>query len=210
MAVDYLTRFMLGTPVEEAFDISLKGAKIALMEHAIPNFSQVLYLLTSINGLDDISIDSACRLSGFDVCYRAGVSSFMPVSLITLNKETIENIKIMVNRSVAFLNTTTIIKSGFTFEGGYTAVIDKGDGDYLSKDTLFDIKVSKNPPTNKHTLQLLIYYLMGKHSIYKEFNNIKYLGIFNPRLNKSYTIKISDIPEEIIKTVSTEIIGYTK
>lgn len=29
MAVDYLSRFMSGTPVKEAFAISLKGAKIA-------------------------------------------------------------------------------------------------------------------------------------------------------------------------------------
>ena len=29
MAVDYLTRFMMGTPVEEAFQISLMGASLA-------------------------------------------------------------------------------------------------------------------------------------------------------------------------------------
>ena len=39
--------------------------------------------------------------------------------------------------------------SGFTFDGAYTNVIGSGDGDYLTKDTLWELKVSKNELSNK-------------------------------------------------------------
>ena len=75
----------------------------------------------------------------------------------------------------------SIIKDGFTFEpakpddkayekmiktgkgsyGGYTYTVESGDGDFLTADTLWDFKVSKSKPTNKHTLQLLMYLLLN-------------------------------------------------
>lgn len=92
------------------------------------------------------------------------------------NKDTIKNIRLMVERSVKFWNEYgPIIKDGFTFEpNGYTKTVDTGDGDYLTADTLWDFKVSKSKPTNKHTLQLLMYWIMGQHSgqdTYKIFIN---------------------------------------
>ncbi|PFD55467.1 hypothetical protein CN271_31405, partial [Bacillus cereus] len=56
--------------------------------------------------------------------------------------------------------------------------------------------------------QLLIYYLMGVHSIHSEFKQIENLGIFNPRLNKVYLLPISTISNEIINEVNTTVIGY--
>lgn len=115
----------------------------------------------------------------------------------------------MVNRSLLFFNKYgPITKDGFTFEGGYTKVIDSGDGDFLTSDTLWDFKVSKNNPTSAHTLQLLIYYIMGIHSIHNEFKSIKKLGIFNPRTNCVYLYNVSTIPQGIIDEVSKEVIGY--
>ena len=98
----------------------------------------------------------------------------------------------MVERSIAFWKKYgPITKDGFTFEkNGYTKTVDSGDGDYLTEDTLWDFKVSKSKPTNKHTLQLLMYWIMGQHSGKPEFKNITKLGIFNPRLNTVYTLNI--------------------
>lgn len=48
---------------------------------------------------------------------------------------------------------------GFTFKGGYSPIVTAGDGDYLTKDTLWDFKVSKKELNSKHTLQLLMYYI---------------------------------------------------
>ncbi len=49
---------------------------------------------------------------------------------------------------------------------------------------------------------------MGKHSIHNEFDNIKYIAIFNPRLNCIYRKAIKDIPNETIKEVERNVIGY--
>ena len=97
---------------------------------------------------------------------------------------------------------------GPTFEGGYTNSIATGDGDYLSKDTIWDYKVSKGAPTSKHTLQLLLYYLLGKHSIHKEYESIKYLGIYNPRLNIAYRYQLDNLSKDTIETIEKDIIGY--
>lgn len=49
---------------------------------------------------------------------------------------------------------------------------------------------------------------MGIHSVHKEFKSIKKLGIYNPRMNKVYTIDIDSISTDVIEEVSTEVIGY--
>ncbi len=116
----------------------------------------------------------------------------------------------MVERSIKFWDEYgPITKDGFTFEpSGYTNTVNAGDGDYLTFDTLWDFKVSKRKPTSKHTLQLIMYWIMGQHSGQKIFKNISKLGIFNPRLNTVYTIDINDIPQETIKIIEDEIICY--
>ena len=215
LAVDYLTRFMMGTSAEEAFKISLQGALCLdlFLNSASGKKGLALRnakkLLKGIEGLDDESVINACKLVGYDVCFRAGIMGYKPVEEINPDSDTIGNIVIMVKRSLAFWKEYgSIIKDGFTFEGGYTDIVSLGDGDYLTKDTLWDFKVSKDEPKSKHTLQLLMYYIMGCHSIHPEFKEIEKLGIFNPRKNKVYIADISSISSEIIEKVSQEVIGY--
>ncbi|MDE7326673.1 MAG: hypothetical protein K2N63_10400 [Lachnospiraceae bacterium] len=212
LAVDYMTRFMMGAEREGAFSISLKGAmsldlftadkKQSAMKNAVK-------LLSDIEGIDKKSITNACKLAGYDVCFRAGIMGYRPVEEINPDADTIENIMTMINRSISFWKEYgPITKDGFTFEGGYTDTISTGDGDYLAKDTLWDFKVSKDEPKPKYTLQLLVYYIMGMHSVHKEFKSIKNLGIYNPRMNKVYTVDIDTISRSVIDEVSKEVIGY--
>lgn len=166
-------------------------------------------LLKGIKGLDDESVNNVCKLVGYDVCFRAGIMGYKPVEEINPDSDTIGNIVIMVERSLTFWKEYgPIIKDGFTFEGGYTDIVSSGDGDYLTRDTLWDFKVSKEEPKSKYTLQLLMYYIMGCHSIHPEFKQIEKLGIFNPRKNKVYIANISLISPEIIEKVSRDVIGY--
>lgn len=205
LAVDYLTRFMSGTPAVDAFSISLFGSM------AVGDRKNAERLVSQIKGLDDQSIINACKVVGYDVCYRAGIAGYKPVCEITPDTHTIQNIRTMVKRSLSFWNDYgPVVVDGFTFEGGYTHIISAGDGDYLTEDTLWDFKVSKETPKSKHTLQLLIYYIMGCHSVHKEFQRIRKLGIFNPRLNAVYLLDIASIGDEIIQKVSTEVIGYNE
>lgn len=203
MAVDYLTRFMSGTSAIGAFKISEMGSRVVQRKEL---FDQ---LLSNVNGLDDDSISAAVKLSGFDSAYRAGVMAYRPVQNINPNSDTVENIRTMVERSLRFLDQYgPKVMDGLTFEGGYTGYVSSGDGDFLTKDTLWDFKVSKKKLQSKYTLQLLMYWRMGLHSIHPEYKNVKYLGVYNPRMNVVYRLDVSKIPEDVISTVETEVIGY--
>ena len=101
-----------------------------------------------------------------------------------------------------------MMKTGKGSFGGYTPIVDSGDGDFLTADTLWDFKVSKTKPTNKHTLQLLMYWIMGKHSGQDIFKSITKLGIFNPRLSTVYLLEMSKVSADIIETVEREVICY--
>ncbi len=203
LAVDYLTRFMSGTSAEEAFEISRMGAvnvqQLGLFER----------LISHVSGLDDDSIDAAVKLSGFDSAYRAGVMAYRPVEDIVPDAHTIKNIRVMVERSLRFFEQYgPKVLDGLTFEGGYTGYVATGDGDFLTDDTLWDFKVSKQKLQNKYTLQLLMYWRMGLHSVHPEYRNVKYLGIYNPRMNVVYRLDVNNIPADVISTVETEVIGY--
>lgn len=203
LAVDYMTRFMTGTPAEDAFFISLSGAQI------INEMNLARKLLAGIKGLDDNSIVCAVKLGGFDVCYRAGAMGYKPVQDINPDVDTIENIRVMVQRAMHFFDVYgPKVMDDFTFEGGYTPTVLTGDGDFLTADTLWDFKVSKMPVKKEYTLQLFMYWRMGLHSVHPEFRDVKYLGIYNPRMNEVSRIAVADIPQNVINEVESEVIGY--
>lgn len=214
MAVDYLTRFMTGSAVQEAFSISLLGVKQAALMKGPGVIEEAGELLKGITGTDNLSITNACKMATFDVWYRNPMAAMMsmPKTADDTNPDagTIENIRVMVQRGITFFKEYgPVTKNGFTFgEKGYTATVDTGDGDFLTKDTLWDFKVSKNKPDNKHTLQLLMYWIMGQHSEKPEFKGITKLGIFNPRLNTVYTLDMAKVPRDIIRTVERDVICY--
>ena len=212
MTVDYLTRYAMGAKVTEAFSISCLGAEAASFYGRNDAFEESDYYLRQIRGLDSNSIVNACKMVTFDVWYRNPMDAPIakPASEINPDPATIQNIRIMVERSVAFWNEYgPIVKDGFTFEPtGYTETVDEGDGDFLTADTLWEFKVVKSKPTSKHTLQLLMYWIMGQHSGKAEFKGIRKLGIFNPRLNTIHTLRIECVPKDIIKIVESDVICY--
>lgn len=203
LAVDYLTRFLLGDSVDKAFHISCLGASnIGMLKKAT-------MLKANITGLDDLSITSACKLAGFDVCYRASTTAYKPIEDINPDTATIENIRIMASRSMLFWERYgPVVCSEITFEGGYTAMVNAGDGDYISNDTLWDFKVSKSSPTTKHSLQILMYYVMGLHSTHEYYKNISNLGFYNPRLNIVYICPVNRISAETIMAIENDVLCY--
>ncbi len=211
LAVDYLARFMAGTPAEEAFAISLKGA--AMRDEAMGRCgvteAAALELVASIRGLDEASVAAALKLCGCDAGFRSGVEHVTPPPAISPDAATVSNVVTMVKRSLAFFDEYgPVVCDGFTFEGGYTEQVASGDGDFLTKDALWDFKVSKNGPTKEHTLQLLMYWRMGLRSVHPEFKAVRRLGTYNPRRNEVGTIETTSIPDDVIEAVERDVIGY--
>ena len=166
-------------------------------------------LLSGVNGLDDASIVNAIKLVGFDVCFRAGVMGYRPVDNINPDASTIANVRTMVERALHFLEVYgPKVLDGFTFEGAYTPMVSSGDGDFTTADTLWDFKVSKMPIKKEHTLQLLMYWRMGLHSVHPEFKDVRFLGIYNPRSNTASRLAVSDIPNDVIEQVERDVICY--
>lgn len=210
MVVDYLTRLMITNDKLAAFDISLAGAKkVDLVMGKDTEYKKALSLLQNIGGLDDRSIYNACKIVGYDAALRRGVKAFKSIDFIKPSNDLISNIRILVKRSIFFLNDVGPIESSnITFPGGYTGLVSSGDGDYMTVDMLIDFKVSKKPLSPQWSLQLLMYYLLGINSSDEKFKAIKSLCIYNPLLNKSYIAHIDSISDKAKYTVSHEILGY--
>ena len=203
LSVDYLTRFSLDGNAENAFHISSLGASV------IKQNKLATKLINQVTDLNDESIIAACKLSGFDVCFRSSPMGYRPVEDINPDRATIHNIKTMVERSVAFVKRYgPITHNELTFKGGYTPVVDSGDGDFLTKDTIWDFKVSTSAPTTKHTLQILMYYIMGLHSVHGYYKDIKNIGFFNPRLNTVYLCPVATIDPNIIEDIEDNVLCY--
>lgn len=195
MAVDYLTRYMLFGDKESSFKISLIGATLVHETHRAER------LLESIDRLNSESVIAALKLSGYDVAYRAGRIHYRNMDSIEPDAETIENVIIMVNRSVLFFKRERVIDAGMTFEGAYTKNVSSGDADYLTEDTLWDMKVSKAAPNKDQTIQLVIYYLLMKESVKYKDSKVEKIGIFNPRENLSYTYELKNLDPEILENI---------
>ena len=238
MAVDYMTRFLLGSPLEEAFAISISGASIAQSFFGVEGAVDVAKgLLDGIHGLDNNSIISACKLVSFDVWHRDSYKAALAKGYDEINPDelTIKNIQVFIRRCVSlFTEFGPIVESEITFEpekskdeygeldfdesmvrffgtgtfGGYTGTVNSGDADYITKDTLWDVKVIKTKITNKHTLQLLMYWIMGQHSGREIFKDIKRIAIFNPRFNSVHVIDTANISTDVIHAIEDDVICY--
>lgn len=202
--VDYMSRLVAGLDDPEcAFRISLFGAILAGRPR------RGAELLSQIHSLDDASLIAACKLSSYDAYFRSlNMRAAHPVEPEP-NHDTLFNVRLMITRMVRFLSEYgPVIKSGFTMDGGYTDIVSSGDGDFLTEDTLWDVKTSKFSPKASDTLQVLMYYIMGKHSWNESFQKIQSIGIVNPRLNSIWTIDAAQVPHSVIEEVERHVIGY--
>lgn len=115
MIVDYLTRMDQGSSPEDAFHIGLRGAEMAGREEEGKGY------VKGIKGLDDESINNACRIVWFDQVVRAGrIGDGEPTDTFA-DPETCENVRTMVARARAFFEKYgPVVEDAPTFMGGYT------------------------------------------------------------------------------------------
>lgn len=204
LVTDYMSRFALTSNRVSSFDISLRGANIVHQK------SDAKEILSHINGMDREALCAAFQLICYDVAYRKGPQNFAGVDEEEPPQEILQATAIMIRRSIAFFqNYEMPIKCGFTLDGGYSALVSKGDGDYLTSTTLLDMKCSAKELNTKWTLQLLMYYIMGQQSIFQEFKKLTRIGFFNPYKNIFYYCDIEKIPNAVLYNVSKNVIGYS-
>lgn len=200
--VDYMTRIAMGTPKRVAFRIPMLGARLV---------GQGEYAESLLSRMVDFAFPSAraaCLLLDFDAASRRGPQYWRPRRMVP-DVATYFNLTRMVARSRVFFDEYgPVVWEGFDFEGGYTDRITSGSGDFLTGDTLWDFKVSGYPPNPGYTLQLLIYWRMGLHSVHPEYQSIRRLGFFNPRRNEVWLLDVDRIPPELIDWTDRELIGY--
>lgn len=196
-AVDRMSRFLLGAPVRKAFFVPLLNSRI-FMEDAT-----VRHLMDGIKDLDDESIINAVKLSAFDGSRVGDFTFFKPGEEIDPDGATIENVKTMVERSFRFFKLDDpSMPEGFTLARECLVTTNTGFGEIMIPNTLWDLKTSGESPTEKDTLRLLVYWLMGLYSCRSWlFEDVEYLGIYNPRLNEAYRISVDDIPDDAIAAV---------
>ena len=203
MVVDYMTRFDQGAPIRDAFHVSILGAAQCNRSEEAEEY------ISQIKGLDDDSILNACKLVWFDQVFRTGNVGFGDPNDAVPDHETCENVRTMIKRAATFFRQFgPIIIDGPTFMGGYSGIVTRGDGDFVTKNTIWDFKVSKNEPNSKHTLQVAMYYLMAHRSVIPEYKELTKIGIFNPRLNTAYVLDMRAVPEPVIRTIEKDVIGY--
>jgi hypothetical protein len=236
LAVDYLTRYALGDGTqgwyraEGAFGISLIGAQKVGREDYAKGLCTVLneeldrangrledpltdFWMPSLWDPDDgdvfelhrvavpgaEAIDAAVKLASFDSAFRAGIAAYNPDASTTPDAITTQHIATMIARSLTFF-----LEYGPMTEAGFFA--GDSDGDFLTLDTIWDFKVSINPPTSIHTLQLLAMWIMGTRS--GKFQRITHLGVYNPRLDAVYRLPVANISAEVIEEVSaTDVVS---
>lgn len=224
MTVDYLTRYTITKDAKKAFDIPLKGVKCiekaqqGLLKSIIetnlgsdynPEVDFLYWLNKVDNSLDDETINAAAKLSGFDVAYRRSPYDFYGVDEINPDSKTCENIRKLINRTLKMLdNYGGAIDTGIDFTGAYTSNIISGDADYLTADTLWDLKVIKGYITKDHIFQLLLYWRLGMRSDKEKFENVKYIGIINPRKCETYRYDLTNIDNELVEFIDNEVIGH--
>lgn len=179
LAVDYLTRWCLNhqqsqhfASAEHIFSLSVDGATDLDRELGTNHASRAADLCRLIDESPEYNPDfptpptaaaiaAAVELASFDVVFHAGVQAYNPDAITMPDATTIQHIATMVDRSLAFFRQYgPVAVAGFLVSGGDVS----GIGDFVTVDTLWDFKVSVNPPTNAHTLQLLALWIMAQRS----------------------------------------------
>lgn len=173
--------------------------------HALDEFDS---LLEQINyDLSDKTIIAASKLTGFDVAYRRSIIGFRGIDGINPDAQTCQNIRELTKRTLHMLNEYGgVIDEGFNFPGAYNDIIVNGDADYLTDDTLWDLKVIKGEIGKGHTFQLLLYWRLGMKSDAKKFCKVKYLGVVNPRRGEVCRCDVKTIDKDLIEFVDKTLL----
>ena len=145
------------------------------------------------------------KLSGFSgVCSDPfGVVGYQFVKGISPDGATIENVRTMVERSCCFFTPRGSTRpEKFALANELLGTVGINDEDFMIFDTFWYFETSEARLPKEYILQLLTYWHMGIHSPRAwQFQSIRYVGIYNPRLNEAYRLRIDAIPDDVMTEV---------
>ena len=229
--VDYMTRFMLDLN-NGCSRWSLTGSLSTLFYGSIrveelgvevPPGMELDTLYSKVSGLDDDSINAMCALMKYEYALRTGRVDFSEKNLYA-DQLTCEHIRIMVNRTLSAFDMlgikNDVVPGAFFSRNAYGNIVTRGDGDYVSPSMLLDMKVSKKEGlTTIQTLQLAMYYILGKRScngcilsttgisLQCNYSQMNKIGIINPRQGLIQIIDMRDIDPEILDKIARDVMG---
>ena len=166
-------------------------------------------LLYGINKIDNISALNAYYI-GILVTFAHNPKYPLGLFLKDYDYRTIENIKTMVKRTLFYLNikdysyilhSTSPVNCQDYFN---RYCFPSAECDFITNDSIIDIKAKKYPINKSDTLQLLIYYVLSMYN----GNNIKSIEIFNPRTNILYYKNTDEIDSDIINEIKGRVINH--
>lgn len=77
-----------------------------------------------------------------------------------------------------------------------------GHIDFVSADTIWDLKVSSTGPSKVDLLQLLLYWMAASDDPDNSLE-IDYVGIYNPRMDAAWRIAVEEIPPDVLSTLES-------
>ena len=223
LVFDYLLRIeiaiMSGEKISRAvigaFPVACRGAMMVdKWDDAQRLLKNIALLYAKRDNIDDNLLEiaqNASELVVYDAVFRAGYYNpdHKPPKL---NEHDFNTLSIMLGSTEEYLTRENdhIISLGFGFTAEGAKNVAPSDGDILTETSLIDLKCSIKKPTSKHTLQLLLYYILGMHENKEIFGKLQYLKILNPRLGAVYSYEIAKVDKETLKHIEKDIMGYKK
>ena len=202
--VNCLVRYFLKRDAESAFESCFLGASFIREEH------KAQMLAKKVTGLDDTSIIACVHLANYEECIKS-VSEYKVIDEKEITLEVIKNIKILFHRIMTFMSRYgSKIIYNHTLEGGYSDAIDTGVVPFVTNESILMLSYNEVEPTPEETLEILIYYVMCKHSIYPTLKEIKYVSFFNPVTDTFYKCNVPLISETAITLIEEKVLKYNE
>lgn len=206
-AVHYLTRWVLSAvPARQVFELAYNAAVLVGQEEEAK--SCIRDLDAAPQRLKARTVEAAVKLSVYEAVCRQGVSYFNRLAYPAPYEYELKHIADLVNRAKKFFLSQGIIKTQITFDGVNTRHHLKGAVSYLSDDTLWEMKVSKNlHPTSADKIALIVYLIMLRREGRDITNSITKIGLYQANINQSCVFDINTLDPDVYDDIERLIYG---
>lgn len=231
LIIDYCTKYSLGVPLQEIVYIEMAGYAEHLRMDANKFFHSESEQSTLQVYMDDVekeicisnfmaNVKKAETFEDFvksmyyviqygDLMRNSGPYAYYRSSTVfdtVLSENDIKNILICYIRTHGWISKFDKVTPMYRFKPyGYNNTVTAGEGDFCTKNTLWDLKVSDGEPTTKDTLQLLIYYIMAKCSGNRLYAHVDSVGIYNPKMDATWICNMNKVDRSIVNSVQLKL-----